>query len=275
MIEGRRRAPLVVCASAPRRRVPSYDTAHVRPLARRHRACPRLLAALLVASAALGLVAAACGGGGSPAVAPATPAPPIEGSGTLTTITRPLSGLGEFTAVAVEGGLPVTVLRKRGAPSRIDVTADGNLLDRITYTVTDGTLTVATSAPIALSPGAHIKVVLPFLDAITAREGSVVTVEDVDAGPFEAVASGGASLRVEGFASEVRVTASGGATLDLEGLAAAVVRLDVGGGSTVVVRASTSVLGAAREGSRVTIHGAARRVEVETSGGATVVRAGE
>ncbi len=226
---------------------------------------------LLVASAALGLGGAACGGGASPAVAPA--APPIEGSGTLTTITRPLGGLGEFTAVAVDGGLPVTVLRKRGAPSRIDVTADGNLLDRITYTVTDGTLTVATSAPITLSPGARIKVVLPFLDAIAARGGSVVAVDDVDAGPFDAVASGGSSLRVEGFASQVRVTASGGATLDLEGLAAAVVRLDVDGGSTVVARASTSVLGAAREGSRVTVHGAARRVEVETSGGATVVRA--
>ncbi len=234
---------------------------------RRYRTPLRLLAA----SVALGLVAAACGGGASPAVAPA--APPIEGSGTLTTITRPLGGLGEFAAVEVEGGLPVTVLRKRGAPSRIDVTADDNLLDRITYTVTDGTLTIATSAPIALSPEARIKVVLPFLDAIATRGGSTVTVEDLDAGPLEAVASDGDSLRVEGFASEVRVTAWGGATLDLAALEAAVVRLDIGGGSTVVARASTSVLGAAREGSRVTIHGAARRVEVETSGGATVVRA--
>ena len=144
-----------------------------------------------------------------------------------------LGGLGEFTAVAVEDGLPVTVLRKRGAPSRIDITADGNLLDRITYTVTDGTLTVATSAPIALSPGARIKVVLPFLDAIAARGGSVVAVEDVDAGPFEAVASGGANLRVAGFASEVRVTASGGvASIDhLRRLA------DLGVEGTIVGRA--------------------------------------
>jgi hypothetical protein len=191
----------------------------------------------------------------------------VVGSGPVGTETRTP---GEFTRVDVRHGIQVQVAF--GEPTGVRLEGQQNLL-AITRTTLDGDrLIVDTTSNYTTSTPIRATVTVPRLDEIAVAGGARGEVRGVEAGPLVVRAVGGASLTLAGTASEVRITAEGGAVLDLAALEARSAMVNLAGGVAAKVHATDAVTGTASGGVILRVSGDPDRLEVQTSGGAVVLR---
>ena len=212
----------------------------------------RALASLVVLGLAL---VAACGGDEEP-------------TGPTSTEVREAS---EFSRVAVEGELAVTVRLKRGAPERIEVTAPGGGHERI-VTAIDGEAITVTADGMPFE-GSAVLLVVPALESVSASDGATVTlVGELELPVFDATASDGASILAEEvflFSSaggSWQLRAEGGSTIDLGAVRASAVSVEASGRSRIAVDALTSVVGTIEPGATLEVAGTPGRVDVEGGG---------
>lgn len=223
---------------------------------------PRMATAL-AAAVILTLAACTVTHGGSLKVGSA---PYEQGSGRLTTETRPLD---DFHAVSATRG--VEVLVTTGSSPAATVTADDNLLAHVSTTVASGTLMVAIEGSIETSNPLKVEVTtVSPIDTIAADAGSSVDLEDLHPAALTVRASSGASVRAGGRADSLEVAANAGAIVDLRNVEIEQARVNVSAGSTVHVHASDAVRGSCTLGSTLRLHGTPVTVDVETDGGSTV-----
>jgi hypothetical protein len=160
------------------------------------------------------------------------------GSGHAVTVQREVA---PFTAVDLAG--TNTVIVHAGRPQSVAVTADDNLVDRVTTTVHNGRLVIGDRGSFTTKATMIVVVSVPSLTGASVRESGTgtVTVDGVGADSFVADLSGDGTLTVSGTAVRVRALLSASGTLDAGDLAArhAVVRLD--GTGTVEVNATATV----------------------------------
>jgi hypothetical protein len=148
------------------------------------------------------------------------------GSGNVASETREV---GDFHRLDVESAIHATVVV--GGTTSVKVTADDNLLDNVTTSVSGDRLSVAMSGSTNTRNGVDVEIVVPSLSAVHAGSAAIVEVTGLAAD----------ELRLEAD-SAGRITAAGSApTIDLRAGSAAVVEL----GDLAVARASVSIDSAA------------------------------
>ena len=113
-----------------------------------------------------------------------------------------------------------------------------------------------------------VTIVTPSLDAISMNEGSLATIEGLDADTFGVDLNSGAGLTATGTVRAVALDGDGGSRASLGDLAAETVVVDLNGGGTATVRASEHVTGDASGGAHLTVLGGARLMVDACCGGA-------
>lgn len=138
----------------------------------------------------------------------------VIGSGDQTTQSRDVSG---FDAVRLEGVGAVDVTEGDGFS--VEVSADENLMDRITTEVEAGTLVIGVERGFTIVPraGITVSVVLPELTGLEVSGAGDVDAGPVEAGAFEIGVSGAGSVTVDELVADeltVAVSGVGGVRID-------------------------------------------------------------
>jgi len=227
------------------------------------RASTTLVAVVTIILLPIGMAACAVTDGGSTRIG----SPPYEeGSGTVVTETRSIE---TFQALSASRGLDVFV--SAGDSNVASVTADDNLLPRITTDVTDGTLVVTVDGSIETKHPIRVDVTTASpIDKITADAAAAVDCEDLQSASLVVRASSGSSVRAAGRATYLDLVADAGATADLRNVDVAAAQVTVSSGSTAHVRASDAVRGTCTVGSTLRLYGPPATVAVDTDAGSTV-----
>ena len=171
------------------------------------------------------------------------------GSGNLVTEERDVAG---FESVLVSDGIRVVINVEASAGHTVSVRYDDNLIDNLITRVEGTRLVVEFDGAVNVAGGRDraVEITMPALELVDA--------------------SGGASVKATGRVDLYRIRASGGASVLAGELNADDVDVDVSGGASVRVRASSSVTGDASGGASVKVVGSPPSVRVDTSGGASV-----
>jgi hypothetical protein len=189
----------------------------------------------------------------------------VQGAGPVTSEIRELR---PFSSIEVGAGILLEV--QIGAPDRLEVRAQSNILPVIATDVSGGTLTIDAREDFTASEPVTVTVVLPALVAVSMNGGAQARIGGIDAAALELTVKGGSQLAILGNADTVALTVDGGSAADLAGLAAARISVAFDGGASATVAAADEVTGTASGGSRISVLGDPR-VSVEVSGGAEVV----
>jgi Putative auto-transporter adhesin, head GIN domain len=146
----------------------------------------------------------------------------VRGSGVAMTQSRTVP---EFTELDAAGAGDVTV--RVGGEQAVAVTADDNLIDRITTEVDGRTLVLGARGSFTTELPVTVQVTVPTLDAVMLTGSGVVTVENVDTEELTVRMPGTGRLVIHGAAGVLDVQLSGSGNVELEDLVArdAVARL--------------------------------------------------
>jgi hypothetical protein len=117
-----------------------------------------------------------------------------------------------------------------------------------------------------------VSVTAPAVRELTLSGGVQGTASKIDVPHLTVEASGGAIMTFSGRAGVLDLSASGGAIMEAGDLACTDASVDLSGGVKATVAASGSVKGNASGGVVLTVRGGPQAVDVNTSGGAVVVR---
>lgn len=226
------------------------------------RALATVCRGLVVAVAALAVTA--CSAIGIGRITSGT-APYTDGSGTKTTVQRPLAA---FHAIDASTG--VTVVVHAGTPVAASVTADDNLLGQIVTEVRDGTLFVRLEGGVRTANPLRVELANSGVDAISASTGATVEADALAGSSVSVGASTGATVRATGTADSLHVTSSTGATADLRSVVAGQVDVDVSTGASTHVQPTATVTGKCTGGGSVFVHGKPARNDVAKDEGSTV-----
>lgn len=193
-------------------------------------------------------------------------APYTEGSGVVTTATRPLES---FHAVSVENGL--TIFVRTGTTAAAAVTADDNLVGMITTEVQDGTLRIRVSGSLTTHKQLKVEVTAASaVDSVAQTGGSTMDVEDLSSDSVTASVDGGSTLRAGGRTANLQLTVDGGSTADLRNVETQAAQVQIDGGSTAFVKAQKSIAGTCNGGSTLKASGSAGVGTVAKDSGSTV-----
>jgi hypothetical protein len=191
------------------------------------------------------------------------------GSGHAVTEHRDLPS---FTAVDLAG--TNTVIVHVGRAQSVAVTADDNLVDRVTTTVRDGRLVIGDRGSFTTKATMTVVVSVPSLTGVAVRATGTgtVMVDGVAASGFVADLSGDGTLTVSGVAQRVRalLPAPASGTLDAGDLVAREVVARLDGTGTIKVHA-TATLDATLRGTGTILYWGSPVVTSHNTGEGTVV----
>jgi hypothetical protein len=139
----------------------------------------------------------------------------IRGSGVPATEHREVA---PFSTVELAGASTVAV--RVGPMQSVAVTADDNLVNRVTTTVDGETLIVAATGSFTNETPMSVTVSVPSLDGVTLSGSGIVTVEGVAARDFMVELSGTGTLEVSGRTVGLTAVLSSSGMVDLHDLVA-------------------------------------------------------
>lgn len=130
----------------------------------------------------------------------------VQGSGTLKTETRSVSG---FSRVTLSGVGTITI-RQTGTES-LTITTDDNILPLLTSTVSGGVLTLGVKPANNLNPtkGITWNVTVRDLTGITLSGAGTIDVQDLTTSSLTTLVSGAGTVNITGSAQSQNVTVSG------------------------------------------------------------------
>ncbi len=193
----------------------------------------------------------------------------LDGSGDHVTETYAVD---RFTSIDIGDAFIVDIEIAPDASPSVEVTTDDNLIDRIEVDVSDGTLHIDESGHRMLDPTlAEVRIVVPRLEAITAKGAGTIDVEGIDVDEFRVELSGARIVSLAGTVHRLEVEADGAALLSASDLEAAEVVVDLEGATVADVNASERVTGTTSGAVGLDIDGGAD-VDVDTSGLAWIDR---
>jgi hypothetical protein len=196
-----------------------------------------------------------------------TIAPPLVGSGRAQTEQRTVS---DFTKASIDDAIVATIIV--GPAVTIAVTADDNVLAKVTTTVVAGKLSVDIDGTAMSRTPVTVAITVPALDDVEAATAAKLTVTGLNADNFSAAARSAATVVIRGNANSVVVKADTAATADLGGVAAQTATVSASSAARATVNAQLSVSGSVDSAAVVTVEGNPPSVNVATSSGGVVVR---
>jgi hypothetical protein len=194
----------------------------------------------------------------------ASPGKVVTGSGEVTSETRTVAA---FTEVAAGAGIRLELAT---GPQRVVVTAQPNIADITTTTVSGSRLTIDATSGYLTSDGLVVKVTAPRFTALELSGGASASGTTGTTRELSLRLSGGARATLDGATTNLRIEASGGAIVELGGLRATNADVDLSGGVVASLHVTGALTGSASGGVVVTLTTKPTRVGVDTSGGAVV-----
>lgn len=190
----------------------------------------------------------------------------VVGRGSSETETREVE---DFDRVEVGGGivLEVTV----GEATSFEITAQPNLLPILSGDVNGGTLRIRGTDSYTATETVVVRLSTPELRGLDLSGGSRGTVTGVDAESLEIELTGGSQLSLGGTAADLFLRVSGGSRASLTDLEVATASVELAGAAHAELAASDRVTGEASGGSFLEVRGAPPAVDVEVSGGSSVM----
>jgi hypothetical protein len=208
----------------------------------------------------------------------------VTGSGKLVTQDRAVA---PFHALSVSSGIRTQV--HRGPTTKVTVRADDNLIDNVATEVKSGRLEIHPKDVWTLSNATiEVDVTVTGLDAIEAAGGSEVKGDGL-AGPkcalnlsggtrvdlgtmacdkLDVDASGGAQLKLAGFAKQLALDVSGGVQLDTRPLDVKQAQVDASGGVSGHVAVADNLDAKLSGGVSLKVKGHPKVSRMDTSGAA-------
>jgi hypothetical protein len=191
----------------------------------------------------------------------------VVGSGVTATEERALA---PFSAIDLSGESALTV--RVGGPQSVVVSADDNLVERVTTTVEGGTLVVDTEGSFRTTSPMSITVVVPSLEELGLSGSGAVDAEGVRGEQLVVLLSGDGLVHAAGRVGTLDVTLSGTGDADLAGLVAADVRAELGGTGRIEVHASRTLDASITGTGTITYRGTPQEVTQRVTGTGVVVR---
>jgi hypothetical protein len=217
-------------------------------------AVPRVLALSLFAS-----MLAACG---------------ERGSGTPATELREVEG---FDKIEVSGACDLIVHVEPGVAQKVEVTADDNIVGKITTTVSGGELDIGRDSDVKLlrpKTPIRVEVWVPALLAIEASGASVIAVGGLHGEHFELSSSGASHSTLRGAVDRLDISASGAGSISAQDLQAKSVFVDISGAGQAKVWASEALDVRISGAGNVTYWGSPASVTEKISGAGSLKKQG-
>lgn len=189
-----------------------------------------------------------------------------RGSGTSATEQRAVT---TFTRIRVEGSTDVEVTS--GATQAVTVTADDNLIDRVTTRVDDGVLVIGTkSGNYDFRSGPKVKVACASLAGISIVGSADVRVDGLAADAFQVSINGSGEARIAGKAQRFEVTVNGSGDVRAFDLATDDVSVSISGSGSAHVQAVARISASVAGSGDVRYRGAPKDVQRTIAGSGTV-----
>jgi hypothetical protein len=161
----------------------------------------------------------------------------IQGSGIPETQAR---NVASFTSVEVAGSNNVVV--RAGEEQSVVVTADDNLIDRVTTEVQAETLIVGnTAGSFSTTSPMSVEVTVPTLNVLTLTGSGNIVVDGVEAESLKVELPGSGTLTGNGTATRLDITVSGSGVVQFTRLVANDVQAAVSGSGSIFVTATNSL----------------------------------
>jgi Putative auto-transporter adhesin, head GIN domain len=161
-----------------------------------------------------------------------------RGSGNVVTETREVSG---FTKVDLSGTGEVTI-NKTGTES-LSISAEDNILPRLTTEVNDGTLTLGTKRGTAIFPTKPITytVTVKDLTGLTVSGSGTVRIPNLETSALAIKISGSGTITANGTVNDQDLEISGSGRYEADQLTSKKVRADISGSGTASVLATDTL----------------------------------
>jgi len=153
----------------------------------------------------------------------------VTGTGPVKTDERTVSAF-----KSVDAGSAFIVDIKIGAPQKVTVEAQENLVPIIETAVEDGTLKIRCNDSLSSDHPLLVHVVVPNLESFNVSGGAHGQVDGLKEATFQSNVSGGAKLKLNGTADDLSVNASGGSEIVVSGLDSKSIKLVASGGGSIL-----------------------------------------
>jgi hypothetical protein len=176
-----------------------------------------------------------------PLVALLLPACGLRGSGTPATEVREVES---FDRIEISGACDLVVHVEPGIAQKVEVTADDNIVGKITTTVSGGELDIGRDSDVKLlrpKTPIRVDVWVPALLAIEASGASVIAADGLHGESFELSSSGASHSTLRGVVDRFGIEASGAANINAKELQAKSVSVELSGAGEAKIWASETL----------------------------------
>ncbi len=166
------------------------------------------------------------------------PANIVKGSGTLKSVTRPVSGFSAVT-LANSGDVTITVADTES----LTIETDDNILPFLTTDVSGGRLTLDAKPNTSVQPTKGIKYTLTVknLSDVQVSGSGNLTASSIDADKFGATLSGSGNITLNGKTADLNVQLPGGGTVNGENLDSKTATANVSGSGSILLKVSDNL----------------------------------
>jgi hypothetical protein len=191
-----------------------------------------------------------------------------RGSGRQTTESRQVSG---FTKIELSGTGEVTI-EKTGTES-LTISAEDNIVPRLTSKVSDGTLVLGTKANVTISPTKPITyaVTVKDLTGLAVSGSGTIRATNLSATALSIDISGSGSISMSGTVNDQDLEISGSGQYEAEQLTSKTVKASISGSGTASVLA-TDRLDVEISGSGTLTYSGSPQVQQEISGSGRLIK---
>ena len=192
--------------------------------------------------------------------------PHLRGSGVRASATRTL---GEFRRLRVELGADVRVTV--GAPARLELSGDDNLLEHVRTRVVDGELVLDTDGE-SLRPREPLRIVIacPELEVAAQNGSGTLAIEGLHGARFDGSLAGSGDFVAKGEVEHAAYSISGSGDLHCRTLAAQDVQLSLSGSGSAYVRADAQLSVSISGSGSVRYSGTPARITRSVAGSGTI-----
>lgn len=173
-----------------------------------------------------------------------------------------------FTRVEQLGSADLEV--EIGAPQRVRVEADDNIVPLIETRTVEGALRISSTQNYSARKGVRVGVAAPVVEAVTLAGAGNVKVAGVAGEKFAGAIKGSGDMVLTGTVGELEVRVAGSGDVDASGVTAARVVVHVSGSGDVKVTASERVEAHISGSGSVRYGGGAKEVVRKVSGSGSV-----
>jgi hypothetical protein len=188
-----------------------------------------------------------------------------RGSGKLETETRSVESFSR-----IESNIGADIIVHVGAPQKVTLTIDDNLLDNITTKVHGQTLEISSRKSFSVERDCRLEIWIPTLEGFSSNGSGDVEVHDLKGGDFSYELSGSGNFTAYGSVDRLDVQLNGSGNVDTRKLTAEDVEVSINGSGDAVVSAKGSLNIEINGSGNVSYFGNPEQIHQDVSGSGSI-----